>query len=283
LGELPAQRRQVIKKLVSIVVIGCAVAYMAVLSIVVPAPAARHDDAKAGRKLAYEQSIEAGKERLAPPSDAVIEQSWKADVEPVEPATDAAADETANLDAAESAESNGGDANSDEAAPADEEIALPTEQEAEEADPAAAPDTTGSLAEQPQDGTVVEQPQEGSVAEQPQDGTVAEQPQEEWVEVAISGASMYASTEEDAAVLFAFPYGRKLQVVSRTEGWVQVTDPQSKATGWMKAAYVAPLRQTQQAQGYPDQAYPGYRSRPGWLRRQRDGMAGMINRALGGW
>ena len=43
-------------------------------------------------------------------------------------------------------------------------------------------------------------------------------------------------------MLFAFPYGRVLRVVSRYEGWVEVTDPQSAATGWMQAHLLAPAR-----------------------------------------
>src|SRR4029079_19839556 len=59
-------------------------------------------------------------------------------------------------------------------------------------------------------------------------------PQEEWVQVLISGAGMYGTASEDAPMLFAFPYGRRLKVVSHYQGWVEVTDPQSTTTGWMK-------------------------------------------------
>ena len=64
-----------------------------------------------------------------------------------------------------------------------------------------------------------------------------EEPQE-WVQVLVSGAGMHGAASEDAPALFAFPYGRNLRVVSRYEGWVEVTDPQSAATGWMKAQYL---------------------------------------------
>jgi hypothetical protein len=40
---------------------------------------------------------------------------------------------------------------------------------------------------------------------------------------------------------------------------------------------VGPTYPQQQAQSYE------YRERPNWFRRQREGMGGMINRALGGW
>jgi hypothetical protein len=91
-------------------------------------------------------------------------------------------------------------------------------------------------------------------------------------------------------MLFAFPYGRRLQVISRQEGWVQVSDPHSKATGWIKTAYLAPVRSPamqggdQYGQAYDQNPY-GYepRRRGGWWRRQSEGMAGMVERALGGW
>ena len=66
-----------------------------------------------------------------------------------------------------------------------------------------------------------------------------EEPQE-WVQVLVSGAGMHGAASDDAPMLFAFPYGRVLRVVSRYEGWVEVTDPQSAATGWMQAHLLAP-------------------------------------------
>jgi hypothetical protein len=66
-----------------------------------------------------------------------------------------------------------------------------------------------------------------------------EEPQE-WVQVLVSGAGMHGGASDDAPMLFAFPYGRVLRVVSRYEGWVEVTDPQSAATGWMQAHLLAP-------------------------------------------
>jgi hypothetical protein len=70
-------------------------------------------------------------------------------------------------------------------------------------------------------------------------GGPGDEPQE-WVQVLISGAGMHGTAAEDAPMLFAFPYGRVLRVVSRYEGWVEVTDPQSAATGWMQAHLLAP-------------------------------------------
>jgi hypothetical protein len=109
---------------------------------------------------------------------------------------------------------------------------------------------------------------------------------QEWVQVLVSGAGMHGAASEDAPALFAFPYGRTLRVVSRYEGWVEVTDPQSAATGWMKAQYLAPVA----APGTPQQSDAWYEDqqpqRRGWFRRNGGGgvggLADMINRALGG-
>ncbi|MET0381076.1 MAG: hypothetical protein ABWZ94_04175 [Methyloceanibacter sp.] len=123
-------------------------------------------------------------------------------------------------------------------------------------------------------------PQAGLPEEVDPNGLPAEEPQE-WVQVLVSGAGMHGAASDDAPMLFAFPYGRVLRVVSRYEGWVEVTDPQSAATGWMQAHLLAPARPP----GPPGvEAFYGEepREHPSWLRRQGDGFADMINRALGG-
>ena len=111
-------------------------------------------------------------------------------------------------------------------------------------------------------------------------GLPDDEPQE-WVQVLVSGAGMRGAAADDAPMLFAFPYGRVLRVVSRYEGWVEVTDPQSAATGWMEAHLLAPARPPG-ARGVEAMYGEEPRERPGWLRRQGDGFADMITRALGG-
>jgi hypothetical protein len=105
---------------------------------------------------------------------------------------------------------------------------------------------------------------------------------EEWVEVVVSGAAMRASASEDAPMLFAFPYGRNLRVVSRYEGWVEVTDPQSAATGWMEMAYLAPAGTARPGYAQDETAYdePRGRRHPGLF--QEGGLADIIERAFGG-
>jgi hypothetical protein len=106
---------------------------------------------------------------------------------------------------------------------------------------------------------------------------------EEWMQVQVSGSAMRSSASDDAPMLFAFPYGRNLRVVSRYEDWVEVADPQSAATGWMKAYALAPSAGPAPAyeQAYdPNQGYQEEQPR----RRPigKGGFADMINRAFGG-
>jgi hypothetical protein len=109
---------------------------------------------------------------------------------------------------------------------------------------------------------------------------------QEWVQVLVSGAGMHGTPGEDSPALFAFPYGRTLRVVSRYEGWVEVTDPQSAATGWMKAQYLAParppgMRQEQNAeQMYDEEDMPRWKRR--WLRRHGGSLGDLIGRAIEG-
>jgi len=108
-------------------------------------------------------------------------------------------------------------------------------------------------------------------------------PQEEWVQVLVSGAGMYGTASEDAPMLFAFPYGRRLKVVSHYQGWVEVTDPQSTTTGWMKVGHVAPVAGPA-APAAPPEVEAGYQEeRPGWFRRNGGGLGNIISRALGGF
>jgi hypothetical protein len=93
--------------------------------------------------------------------------------------------------------------------------------------------------------------------------------QGEWVQVLISGAGMYGMAADDAPMLFAFPSGRTLKVISRYGNWVEVTDPQSTTTGWMKAQYLAPAAapgSPQEADNWYDDEQPRHR-RGGFFRR----------------
>jgi hypothetical protein len=112
-----------------------------------------------------------------------------------------------------------------------------------------------------------------------------QQEQQEWVQVLVSGAGMHGMASEDAPMLFAFPSGRTLRVISRYGNWVEVTDPQSATTGWMKAQYLAPAAapgSPQEAEAWYDDEEPRRRRR-GWFRRHGGGFTDMINRALGGY
>jgi hypothetical protein len=134
-----------------------------------------------------------------------------------------------------------------------------------------------------QGGPYGQAPQDGAYDQPPQGGAYGApgEPSEEWVQVLVSGAGMYGTASEDAPMLFAFPYGRRLKVVSRYEGWVEVTDPQSATTGWMKAGHVAPIAAPGVSAEQVDAGYEDER-RPGWLRRHGGGLGDIISRALGG-
>ena len=144
------------------------------------------------------------------------------------------------------------------------------------ADPYAQPGAAGDPYAQP--GAPYGQPGGDPYAQQGQQGA----PGEEWVQVMVSGTGMRSTAAEDAPMLFAFPYGRNLRVVSRHGEWVEVTDPKSAATGWMRASYLGPGMPPGQAYGQNEAYYeqPMEQRRPGLFRK--GGFADMINRAFGG-
>lgn len=97
---------------------------------------------------------------------------------------------------------------------------------------------------------------------------------EEWVKVISSGTGMRNSASEDAPILFAFPYGRNLKVLSRNGEWVEVSDPNSSTKGWMLAHTLEP---TANPNAYAQRPY--YEEQP----KQRSGglFRGFLNRAFG--
>jgi hypothetical protein len=151
--------------------------------------------------------------------------------------------------------------------------------------PGEGPDGSGRMATQPGDDAY---PPDSMAAlpENADPNAFPVEPQEEpqeWVQVLVSGAGMQSTPGDDAPALFAFPYGRMLKVVSRYGNWVEVIDPQSAATGWMKAQYLAPAAAPgarQQAEVPYDDDEPRWRRR--WLRRHGGAIGDLIGRALGG-
>ena len=111
----------------------------------------------------------------------------------------------------------------------------------------------------------------------------SQQGQEQWVRL-VGSASMHSNPNDESAMLFAFPAGRTLRVVSQTEGWVEVTDPQSAATGWIRTDYVQGSYAPGQQQAYQE---PVYEEQPrqgrGWFRRNTGGLTDMIERAFSGY
>ena len=111
-----------------------------------------------------------------------------------------------------------------------------------------------------------------------------QQAQEQWVRL-VGSASMHSNPNDESAMLFAFPAGRTLRVVSQTEGWVEVTDPQSAATGWIRTDYVQGSYAPGQQQAYQEPVYdePQQRQGRGWFRRNTGGLTDMIERAFSGY
>jgi SH3-like domain-containing protein len=76
---------------------------------------------------------------------------------------------------------------------------------------------------------------------------VDQQPlQSERVKVSQSAATVRAGPSSESTMLFGFPYGRELRVMSREQGWVQIMDPGSKQVGWVEESAVTPSGAEQQ-------------------------------------
>jgi hypothetical protein len=250
-----------------------------------PVVVKRTDNTPASRTLAYEQQIVRPDAPAAAP-----EESAPAEASP--PAAEAEQSSDQSAASGENAEAPAADDSSQMAAlPHDGEVtssdpnALPWQQRAEPdpAMPGEGPE--GYDPNAPQQGEAYPpDPMAAAPGEEVDPNAFPPSPEDEpqeWVQVLVSGAGMHGAASEDAPALFAFPYGRTLRVVSRYEGWVEVTDPQSAATGWMKAQYLAPAH----APGMAQENEAMYQDEPprrrGWFRRN-GGFADMINRALGG-
>ena len=89
----------------------------------------------------------------------------------------------------------------------------------------------------------------GTEAAQPDNQSQQAKGQSGWVKVLGSPAGMRSTPSQSSPVLFAFPKGRELRVVSRQPGWVQVTDPGSNQSGWIAdTSLVALDRKTKEQQ-----------------------------------
>jgi hypothetical protein len=64
--------------------------------------------------------------------------------------------------------------------------------------------------------------------------------------VARPGAKVLAGPSDEAAMLFGFPEGREMRVLSRESGWVQIVDLESKQMGWIAESALAPAEAGQQ-------------------------------------
>lgn len=267
--------------------------YAAIAMIVAPPAQFKRQTTDSGRKLAYEKSIS---ERPAPPSSGnasaqdtaapgTTSPDAKDPIGALAAKSDQAAGPAANQPMSDQTEGadlsqNSWDAHV-EAEPSDDaeqNAAVTASAEA----PAGAPGPSSPLqGSAGADGAIPEAPVYSADANPPE-APAAEQaePEPEWVEVAVSGARMQASADDDAPMLFAMPYGRRFRVLARDGDWVQVTDAQNKATGWTKVSELVPVGEAQPP------AVPVYAPEddgPGeWLERQSHGVASVIGRVFGG-
>ncbi len=60
-----------------------------------------------------------------------------------------------------------------------------------------------------------------------------------WVRVAGTEAILRADPSDSAAMIVAFPVGRKLDLVSEGNGWTKVEEPKTATVGWIKADQLA--------------------------------------------
>ncbi len=293
-----------------------AIACGAIFMVLSPQPKIKRTTSPPPRPLAYEQRLATPQPEAAPgksgppqkeisPVEPLPVEAAPAETAPGETApaasVETAAPEPDAQDAAAAEESapDAGAPTADNPASSDE-TPLPS---AENADGASQdrPGPPDQMAAWPREGADPSQPVapgEGADASDPNappvapgEGADASDPNappgepgegaDEWVQVLVSGAGMYATASDDAPMLFAFPYGRGLKVVSRYQDWVEVTDPQSAATGWMKSSYLAPVAAAPGPPGEVDAGYQDEQPR-GWFRRRPGGLADVISRALGG-
>jgi SH3 domain-containing protein len=276
--------------------IACGAIYLVLTPVLSGPPPIPNRVSEASRPLAYEEKI-ARTSRSAPaPGEARTEQHAvaPADATPTESAPAPDAQAGAPAEGAETAppEDDMAALPPDEGAAANDPDSLPWQQHTARPGPRAAPgmdeDAADPRAQQPGEYDDPSDPMAALPGENDDPNAWPAEPEDEpqeWVQVLVSGAGMHATASEDAPALFAFPYGRTLRVVSRYEGWVEVTDPQSAATGWMQSQYLAPtsppgMRQEQNAEQTYDEDMPRWKRR--WLRRHGGGLGDLIGRAIEG-
>jgi SH3-like domain-containing protein len=95
--------------------------------------------------------------------------------------------------------------------------------------------------------------QQGQAAQGSVQPSAAGQQQEqgESVRVARPDTKVLAGPSDEAAMLFGFPEGRELRVLSREPGWVRIIDPGSKQVGWIAESSLAPASAEQQQAAAP--------------------------------
>jgi len=117
-----------------------------------------------------------------------------------------------------------------------------------------------------------------------------DQGQAEWANV-MASAAVHSEPSAQAPMIYALPAGRQLRVLAHSNGWAQVQDPSSGATGWVEARVLAPGSAAGGRPGYDnpnEDAYADDGDRQDdwrWQRRHRQGggFGDFVRRALGGF
>lgn len=118
-------------------------------------------------------------------------------------------------------------------------------------DPSAAPETPPAPE---QDGTQTAASDTGAANDQGQRTS-------ERVRVARPGAKVVSGPSDEATMLFGFPEGRELRVLSRQPGWVQIMDPESQQAGWITESSLAPVAAEKKNEKQKEAAAPQRRNR----------------------
>ncbi len=124
---------------------------------------------------------------------------------------------------------------------------------------------------------------------QGQEATAPDQGQAEWANV-VASAAVHSEPSAQAPMIYALPAGRQLRVLAHSNGWAQVQDPSSGATGWVEARVLASGSAPGGRPGYGNPYEDAYaddgQGQDDWRwqrRNRRGGFGDFIRRALGGF
>ncbi len=137
------------------------------------------------------------------------------------------------------------------------------------------------------ESTLPSDDQQGQEATAPD--AAPDQGQAEWANV-VASAAVHSAPSAQAPMIYALPAGRQLRVLAHSNGWAQVQDPSSGATGWVEARVLASGSAPGGRPGYGNPYEDAYaddgQGQDDWRwqrRNRRGGFGDFIRRALGGF